>query len=464
MFAGAMAAVLACQALLPPPASLANNGDFSKVSGLFDLTAPSEDEFLYAPARYRVDPAQHYWSGFYSTEIPLAAAAFGLSRVSGEREWFDLRWMGAVHGLLYAAAFAAAAPLTRVLGAWRLALAAAAIVVFGDAMYATMLNTFYMDAAALVFLLLAFAFLARAAVARGAAAWAGLTLSLALLAGAKAQHAPLAAPAAALLLCGRRLGLTCAGPAVRAASALAVLAAATASVILTPASYAPKALYSVIFWDVLKHSPSVESDLAELGLDAADRVRIGTHGYSPGVNLDDPEEIRRFQSRTSHARLGWFFLRHPRRTLGTILRSLDVAGRQRPWMGNFDRAAGKPERSESQAFAAWSRWKRAAFEGRGWLLLVYFLALVGANAGLAIRLGRRLSPGLAAGIALAAVMATIELLVCSLGDAVEIIRHYLLFFALTDLLALSALALAAALSRDRYRAWAASGRGSLWPA
>ncbi len=435
-------AILAWQILLPPAAGLANNGDFSKVSGVFDLAAPADDEFVFASTRYTFDPRNHYWAGFYSPEIPLAAIAVGLSRLVSGGATFDIRFMGMVHGVLYVLAFALAAPLIRGYGRYaRSVLALAAVLIFGDAMYATMLNTFYMDAGAMAFLMLGLVFLARAAVWRRLGDWAGMLACFVLLETSKAQHALLAAPVVLLLLFGGRFLVTTRRAWMHPAAAMAVLAAGAFSFFLTPPGYAPKALYSVVFYEVLRHSPNVDADMAELGLDDSYRSRIGTHGYSPGVDLDDPEVSRRFQARTSYARLGWFFARHPARTLQTILVSLDVAGRQRPWMGNLDRSAGQPPRTESQRFSLWSSWKRSGFEQRGRVYFAYFLLLVGGNAWLLAVFRKRIAPGLIAANLLVMAMAAVELLVCSLGDAVEIIRHFFLFHALLDVLFLAALGL-----------------------
>jgi hypothetical protein len=332
-------------------------------------------------------------------------------------------------------------------------------------MYATMLNTFYMDAGALAFLLLGLAFLARAAMWRRPVDWTGMVVCFVLLATSKAQHAPLAVPIAALLLFAGRCLVNTERRRMHAACAAAVLAAGAFSFLLTPPGYAPKALYSVIFYEVLGHSPDSDSDLAELGLDASYRTRIGTHGYSEGSGMEDPEVVRQLEARTSYARLGRFFARHPVRTLQTILRSLDVAGRLRPWMGNLDRSSGQPPRTESQRFALWGSWQRSAFEQRGWLYLAYFLLVMGVNIALLSASRERLPAGLVAANLLVMAMAAIELLVCSLGDAVEIIRHFFLFHALLDVLIVTALALALPRPNPgRYRASAASGPDSPLPA
>src|SRR6185436_15784600 len=107
-------------------------------------------------------------------------------------------------------------------------------------------------------------------------------------------------------------------------------------------SYAAKGCFTVIFLQILPNSRDVGRTLTALGLDDSYRVWIGTHAYSPQSRLDDPAFTEAFLQRVSYGRLGWFYLTHPTQAYQTLWRSLAVAGRHRPDLGNFDPAAGKP--------------------------------------------------------------------------------------------------------------------------
>ena len=89
----AAAAVLACQLFIPPHVGLANNGDFGKVTGIFSLHAPAEDEFKYANLKWSFD-SKYYWrSGYYSSEGLPVALAVGLNKLFTSSTTFDIRWM-----------------------------------------------------------------------------------------------------------------------------------------------------------------------------------------------------------------------------------------------------------------------------------------------------------------------------------------------------------------------------------
>jgi hypothetical protein len=162
-----LAAILGYQLFVPPSIGLASNGDFPKVVGIFDLGAPSADEYGYIDLTYKFDPQYHWKSGFYSSEVLVAAAAIGLNHFFSKAGFFDLRWMGLIHGALFVlAGYLLQDVLSAVSGWRRWFLWAVAIGCFGDVMYVSYLNSFYMDAAAFAFLILAVALFLRSAVWR----------------------------------------------------------------------------------------------------------------------------------------------------------------------------------------------------------------------------------------------------------------------------------------------------------
>src|ERR1051326_7092485 len=94
---------------------------------------------------------------------PRIRCSIGLNNIFSKEGSFDLRWMGLIHGLLF---LNAAYLLQRLLAGWgrwrRFFLWAAIVYCFGDVMYVSYFNSFYMDAAAYVFLLLALVLFLRA--------------------------------------------------------------------------------------------------------------------------------------------------------------------------------------------------------------------------------------------------------------------------------------------------------------
>ena len=428
----ALAAILGFQLFVPPSIGLANNNDFPKVIGIFSLGAPVKDVFEYADLKYQFDARYHYQSGFYSSEALLAGAAIGLNNMFSKDGSFDLRWMGLVHGLLFLLAVYLLQSLVADLVRWRFFLWTAIIAFFGDVMYVSYFNSFYMDAAAYVFLMLSVVLFLRCVAWRRKSDAACLVICVTLMLLAKTQHAILGLWIAPLFgFFGGSLW-----PSNRRFFAIVstaiVLAATILSIEASPSSYAARGYYSVIFWQVLPHSTNVKADLEALGLDQSYAKFIGTHAYSAESGFRDPEFAGVFMGRTSYSRLGWYFLNHPRDAYIALRTSLEEGGRQRPTLGNFDRSSGLPAFTESQAFAYWSNAKRMLFDGRGVRYLNCFLTMTLLTCAMATG-GRKTLPGvLVAGIYSLAGMGLTEMLVASLADAIDVTRHYFIAAAILD--------------------------------
>lgn len=434
--------IVAYQLFLPPVVGLANNGDFGKILGLFDLAAPGADEFRYAPTKYHFDSGHHFVSGFHSSETLLVAAAVAVNAVFSKDGSFDIRFMGAVHGALFLLAFYLFLPLLDSLPPVpRAVLPFLVVFVFCDVMYVSWLNSFHMDAAAYVFFLLAIVFFLRGVKWQSGVERAGLLICCLLLVTSKAQHCLWGALIALLLLW--KSGALCPrGPKLFGGAAAALMLAATVfGWNGTPRDYAPRGYYSVIFFQILPASKDAVGDLRELGLDESYLRYIGTHAYSEGAPMEDPDFVRNFSQKTSYGRLAWFFIRRPRPAYQAILVRLGGAARQRPAMGNFDRSVGAPPFAESQAFSFWSDVKKRAFYEKGSRYLLYFVSLALLICVLLISRRRTMADGLVASGCALAVMALVEMLVASLADAVETTRHFFLFNAALDLILVSSIAL-----------------------
>jgi hypothetical protein len=223
----------------------------------------------------------------------------------------------------------------------------------------------------------------------------------------------------------------------RIVAVMAVLVAAMSVLWLWKSAPPENALgdvYDVIFYRVLPNARNVDATLADLGLDNSWRPYIGKFQYAPGSHMDDPKFVQAFGRRTSMGRLTFYFVTHPRDAYLTMRQSLDLAGRHREALGNFDKSAGLPAYAESRSFSFWSDWKRSLFQQRGSRLLNCFIGLAAALSFLLASERRRLPAGaLAGGFALIG-MAFSELAVSSLADSLEEARHHFLFFTLFDLL------------------------------
>ncbi len=429
----AFAAILTVQLFVPPSVGLADNGDFSKVMGLFSLGGRWEDDYRFVAFKYRFDPRYHWEAGYYSSETLLAAAPVILSRTLSKTGSFDLRWMGLLHGVLFLLAVYLLQGLVTPAQGWRwYALWGVIALFFGDVMYVSYFNSCYMDAATYVFLMLSVVLFLRAAAWRRKSDAIGLVICVALMLLSKSQHAVLGLWIAPLFAFFGRDLWPGKSRVFAIISTTIVAAAAIAGMDLVPFDYAAHGYYSVIFFELLPHSGNVKADLGALGLDESYAKFVGTHAFMDQSGFSDPEFARRFMRRTSYARVGWYFLTHPRDAFLDLDTALGQGGRQRPPMGNFERSPQRPDTTESHTFALWSDAKRALFHGHGVRYGIFYALVTGLACAFAIA-RRRAMPGvLIAGVFAIAGMGITEVLISSLADAVDVARHFFIAAAILD--------------------------------
>jgi hypothetical protein len=432
----AAAAILIFILFVPPPVGLADGGDFSKVTRVFDFdaSAPDNDDrwFKYVFFTYKFDPALHWWGGFPSSEMLLVIAALGLNRLVTKPGMFDLRVMGAVHASIFLLAFALFLPVLRRAPPLRQAvLGVAALLVFCDVGYVCYYNSFYMDAAAFLFLLLTIVFFLRVNSVDIASRFdrIGFLISCALFVTAKSQHSLAGLLIAALLLWLRQYK-----------SAVAFAALSIFWMVNLPPDYADMARFNVIFFQLLPNSSDRSRDLAELGLDDSYLPKVGMTGYDPNSQMEEPTFHSAFGRRASVPRLALYYLRHPRQAVRLIMIGLTDASAQRARMGNYAREAGRGPYAQSYAFSTWSSLKQRFFERHGLRYGIYCAALCLALPLLTWRRGGKRRLVWTAGSLVLVMTAVMTLLIACLADGADFLRHLFLFNACVDAMALSLLA------------------------
>lgn len=429
LLVSAAAVFLAYQLFLPPVVALADNGDFGKIIGRFGLVARVHRVYEFADTTFDFHPERRWKSRFTSSEIPLARSAVFLNSLLSKDGTFDVRMIGAVHASIFLLALWLAVPMLNA------PVAFAALLFFCDAMYASGLNSFYMDEAAYLFLLLASIFFVRALQSRAVRDTAAFLICALAVTASKPQHALLGLVFAALTPVLLR---------PRSAAIAAALLAAASLLMLSkgaPRDYAVNSVYDVVFVRLLPHSRDLPETLRALHLDASYLPLMGKNAYWGDSRMDDARFNREFQRRVNFPKLAAFYVTHPRDAWAALLASLDEAVRPME-CGTFDAAAGYPPMTESRAFSTWSSFKRRFFLGHGARLLAAFGAVAAIFLTLLVRARGALPRGSLPGGAALVAMAVIELLIASLGDAMDVARHHTIFFALFDLIALCALALA----------------------
>ena len=405
---GVFVVLLALQVFVPPFLGIANNGDFARVTGWFSL-GPAvngwRDNFLYFASRYKAAPEYSWRSGVYSSELIPAWIA---TRFRGD-EW-DIRWIGAVHALLLVGAFWLFVSETR---SWWIGIAA--LLIFSDLSYAAYLNSFYMDTAAVLGLLIA------AASARGLARgdWGLFTAGALLFVLSKPQHGIFGLIPAVLLLGMRK----------KAAAGL-VICATLVSPWLAPAKQKQQSLFNLVFFKLAK----APADLAELGLDASDARYLGMNAYTPGAPGDDEQYLAGLQARSGYGAVMRFYLRHPLRALGLLRDDLvNEAWQIRPVnLRNFRR---EDEGRRLFQMTLWSRMRTGLFRIWPWHVVVWYAGAVVVGGCFAL-LGRRFEAGLLLGLV---TLGLGEFVVCSWTDACETYRHLFIFHAVTDVTVLAVL-------------------------
>jgi hypothetical protein len=449
----ACAAILALQLFISPSIGLADNGDFSRVYARFSL-APvrgADDNFAYFAPRYWFTPESSWTNDLLSSEMVLAAPPILIAHAVGSGT-FDIRWLGAVHALLFLAAYYALLVYLRAWKGWRrLVVGVAALWMFGDVAYVAYCNSFYSDTAALLGALLMVCLALHAAGSKGSREGVLLLFTAAalLFISSKPQHAAVGLIAVVITLWVLRRGVL---------SAL-LICAVWASIARAPAVYRAKPLFNLVFDKIAAQSATPLQDLRELGLDAADLRFIGMTTATPGGPASDPRWMADFARRSGFGKVIWFHLRHPARTLRILAGDLRLEAYQiRPQdLGNFRREAGLPPGTRTQRFASWSRLRTALFIRWPWHILVWYALFLGA--GIKLMRGSR-AAAIAVGVA---AMGIGEFALSSLSDSLEAAHHLLLFHALTDVTFCFALAwlLSSGLSRAIRRGTGGADSGPL---
>lgn len=434
-------AILAFQVLVPPAIGLADNGDFAKTTGRFNLYPPVENlrdsAFRYINLRYDFRPDSHIESGFHSSEILLIRTALLLNGVVSRPGVFDLRVMGVVHAALFLMALALGIELLNGERAGiRIALLALAVFVFCDVTFSACYNSFYLDAGAFVFLILSIVTLLRAVVRRRVVDTVLALVFCLLLVTSKSQHALLAVPLAVFLIWERRAlwpSRALLGSAL--AAGLVVGGGAFGLAEGSPKGYTGPCLFNIIFARLLPTAKDPSAELASLGLDQSYLPYIDMDAYMDGSPMRDPRWVQSFLSKTSFLRLAGFYVTHPDRAWLVAKAALGEAALGRPpEIGNYDQSAGRPPHAQSGAFSLWSMARSKLLGGFLWAYPLLFTISVGVIAW-------RFPAG---GVALC-LMGLIEFALGAMTDANEVTRHLFLFNTIWDVTlfaAVSTLALA----------------------
>ncbi len=388
---------VAWQLWVPPYLGLADNGDFAKVAGRFALTPADpgpQPTFHFFHRLWRNEPNALWVSPYWGIEVWLTQAALWLNQTKP----FDIRWLGLIHVLIFGGA-------VWLLIQKRIAANLFAILAFTDAAYVTYFQSFYFDAASIVFLLLLFA-----------AWWADrpwvLTLAAFGFALAKVPHAPLAILLSLLLLLEKKSKLI--------PAALVLLAGGSFMLSQTKAEYKATAYYNLAFFKLGLIDPGA---LDALEIRPEDHRLLGTHAFMADSPAQKSAWLKSFYPKGGYGNALIYYASHPAVAAKVMWSDLTIEAPQirAVNLGNYERSTGKAFCSLSTAFGWYSALKSWLFRIAPWHLFL----LVPAAAWV---IGRR--PLLYAVLAIGGY----EFAAASLADACETYRHLLLFHLAYDLL------------------------------
>ena len=431
------AGILIWKLLLPGFIGMANNGDFGKVIGPLSMDGADHgaDNFIFFESDYVRGPQYYLGAPYFSSETALAWVASSVERVFGESARLDIRWMGALHILLFLGFYFSILLLVGPLAPpGRIALSLAALWIFADTGLIAYFNSFFTDTAAILGGLTA-VILALHLSRPGGIGLAPLTLfalTALLFVGSKAQHGVLGVAAGAFafwLARNRAFRLEACVMAVVVLSAMAWMVAST------PSYYTAQARFNLIFFWLIPNSNTPQRDLLELGLSAPDARYSGMTSYSSMTPMNDAGFRDYFSRRTSYGRVLTFYLRHPDRPLSKLLSDLrkEAPNRRVVYLSNFRRDYGRPAGARDPRLGSWSALRTRLF--RWWPLHILFWLAAAICLPLFFTRSeptRSLRP-LAWTISVVALLAIAEFLTVSLTDACETDRHLTMFHMFTDM-------------------------------
>jgi hypothetical protein len=447
--------------IVPPSLGIADNGDYARVMVFFNLThAPADwgDRYFgYLNTSYVFDreAARRYASpDFACSALLLTGLAVGINALipgSG----FNLLVLGTLHCLVFAlAVFWIAAATRGFRGAFRTGALVLGIVVATDIAYSAYLNSFYSEAASLLFFVfvLASGFQASTAKTRPLL-WVGV-YAAAVAGFLLAKYQNLALLPFLLVFPWRTLT----GRARGATSQLFLIVSLVLCYsgyrfwLSSPAVVGEAVLYNSVFNGILRESPSPQKDLEEMGLNPEWAQYAGSTAFDPASLRFKPEFAEQFLKKVNIGTIFRFYLARPLRLWRAVQRGIRLSFTMRPpESGNYTKSAGRAPGTKSYSWAMWSSLRTAALPRSLWflgLIIAAYLVTLAREWRKDNDPARRLPIELGAMIPF---MALQQLLLLSITDGVsDLVKHGFLSNLLVDMMLVVLIAYGWSLWVDRH--------------
>jgi hypothetical protein len=383
-----IAAILLLNSLMIRPViGVADNGDFARImhtTGLQHMSSDYHERYFgYLNREYVVTPPKldaPSEESYFSTEVLYVNVAKLLCRlITGNDRIFDIRYLAFVYSCIFLASLFVLMRYGRQISpAGGVLLAALLLLVFMDAGYVAYFNSLYGEAVSLTSLLLTVAsalLLVRQEKPRLMTLVCFFGAAI-LLAGAKAQNAPLGIILAAFSLRLYHLRKDSDWKKLTAVLCILLVLLSAKSYLSIPEGIRTCNKYQSVFFGVVKDSQTPERDLKELGIDPKFAILAGTNYFMKEYPMDigNPGLQQQLRERVSPFKTALFYLRHPARYLQKLELSAFYGFKLVEGFGNYEKAEGRGYGAVTQSFRAWSNFKVNIVPHSLLLIVVFFCA------------------------------------------------------------------------------------------
>ncbi|MCD1257307.1 hypothetical protein B5M42_000460 [Paenibacillus athensensis] len=387
--AAAVFVITAIALFTPPFIGMADNGDFFRIlysNGIYFNAPDYNSQYLgYFVKEYGLYQFfNENGATLFSSQSMFIKAAIWLNQLIYSSQVFDIRFQSALYLLIYTAAvYLLVEALT-----WKLgrkpgyAIAAVAVVMFGDTGYTAYFNSFYGESVVLIMtmLMLASGLLLYRRRFNDYAMLAVFIVSAVILTASKQQNAPVGVIAGLLGIFLIYIRTQRTFRIVTTAALLALIGVGIATYALIPQEFVNINKYHAMTRGVLMGSTNPEKTLEGFGIDKQFAVLNDSLYYDPYAPADVDSELlqNQFYSKYGFGSILAYYAAHPDQA-GQML---NLAARDgftiRPKaMGNYEKSAGKPFGAQTVFFSGYSLLKDAFAPKTFGFVILWTLIIVG---------------------------------------------------------------------------------------
>lgn len=375
--------MMAVMLYVKPIIGMADSGDFGRIMGATGLgwisEEPDERHFDYIITTYSMHNVPLWNLETYpSSQVLLVKTATFINKLLGFKTVFDIRVLSFLYVIIFLTSIYIIHKYSNITSNYvKYILSFLILIIFLDVGYIAFFNSLYGEATSYVFLFLVLA-IGLYISNHNDPPYYGLLIFLMIIiifSTAKAQNIPLAI---VFIIFSLKLLFVKKDILWRITIVIFIFLMATSSIAvhtLTSQVMQNCHKYQTIFYGVIRHSPTPEKDLEELGIDPKFAVLKGTNFFMTGLTYDlrDPILQEEIYDKITHSKILLFYLRHPKRFLEKLIISADNGFYIRPtYLGNYERAPGVKPLQMASIFSLWSTFKANILPHSLFLVVSFF--------------------------------------------------------------------------------------------